>query len=350
MSALSDIVAKFRAASPNIAAAFDEVERRLVALEGTPPPPSNKLKWAPPALTSPSTVNVSSPGTYNLTGDSVVNLNLSFSGRNRITLAGGRHIRIIGGQIDYANTANDDGDSSLQIEGGDPNGIVHIEGLRITNLPNGITLKTPRLVRVQNCHIKVGIFQNNFGLGHPDVIQVWRGFKSAGIQVHRLTAHSPFTFLCDFTDEPGVVIGSQTPAFWELHDVDMHGPTALNNWMGSPAHAVWKGSNCWLETSTTDSGQRRDLGDQLRQFGEQYSPKHAGYQILDPAGAVLYTQQPGVASGAPGTIGTVQGHVLRYLQSAHPNLTLEWRCQLPPGGEFVPASSVGAGYVSPGYA
>ena len=73
MSDLSDIVAR---ANAELKAAFDEVERRLVALEGTPPPPSNKLKWAPPALTSPSTVNVSSPGTYNLTGDSVVNLNL----------------------------------------------------------------------------------------------------------------------------------------------------------------------------------------------------------------------------------------------------------------------------------
>lgn len=35
MSALSDIVAKFRKGSPNIAAAFDEVERRLVAVEGS---------------------------------------------------------------------------------------------------------------------------------------------------------------------------------------------------------------------------------------------------------------------------------------------------------------------------
>ena len=39
MSALSDIVAKFRSGSPNIARAFDEVERRLVLLEAPAPPP-----------------------------------------------------------------------------------------------------------------------------------------------------------------------------------------------------------------------------------------------------------------------------------------------------------------------
>jgi hypothetical protein len=38
MTALSDIVAKFRSSSPNIAAAFDEVERRLAKLEGGTPP------------------------------------------------------------------------------------------------------------------------------------------------------------------------------------------------------------------------------------------------------------------------------------------------------------------------
>lgn len=47
MSALSTIVAKFRKTSPNIAAAFDEVERRLVLLEqpATPPPPVVQTPW-----------------------------------------------------------------------------------------------------------------------------------------------------------------------------------------------------------------------------------------------------------------------------------------------------------------
>lgn len=54
MSALSEIVAKFRRGSPNIAAAFDEVERRLVLLEqaahGHEPPPPTFGGLLPPRL------------------------------------------------------------------------------------------------------------------------------------------------------------------------------------------------------------------------------------------------------------------------------------------------------------
>lgn len=45
MTALDDIVAKFRKGSPNIAAAFDEVQRRLIALEGDPLPRTDPLTY-----------------------------------------------------------------------------------------------------------------------------------------------------------------------------------------------------------------------------------------------------------------------------------------------------------------
>lgn len=63
MSALDDIVAKFRGGSPNIAAAFDEVQRRLTVLETPPvviPPPSSPGAIAAPGI--PITTVTNAPG------------------------------------------------------------------------------------------------------------------------------------------------------------------------------------------------------------------------------------------------------------------------------------------------
>jgi hypothetical protein len=65
MSVLSNLVAKFRKGSPNIAAAFDEVERRLVALETTteppPPPPPPTGTWPPAGCYRELTLDFESP-------------------------------------------------------------------------------------------------------------------------------------------------------------------------------------------------------------------------------------------------------------------------------------------------
>ncbi len=107
------------------------------------------------------------------------------------------------------------------------------------------------------------------------------------------------------------------------------------------------------------------MGDQLRQFGGQYNlPKDpsglasAQYQIFDANNNLLFTS-PFPPGGNPGgTTGRAQGHRLRYVDRAeHPGLDgIEWRTQKPTvgdgadaNGNFVPAASVGASYVSPGY-
>lgn len=80
MSTLQTIVAKFRKGSPNIAAAFDEVERRLVALEQLPPEPlpgrGAKLPPAPTVIATPptrvETVTANASGETVLTGSDTV--------------------------------------------------------------------------------------------------------------------------------------------------------------------------------------------------------------------------------------------------------------------------------------
>jgi len=345
------------------------------------PPATGTLRYQPPgwnggdptlASSFPTfTVrNITGPGTYNFTAGVDYYLEMSelaWSGNQRIILNGGRHLVLVGGGITYMNTAADGGDVSIQIDGGTVGGIVHLEGLNIVNLPNGITVRTPRTVQLQNSRIRLKIWDDNSSIGHPDLIQVWLQAngnpRCAGIKLHRCSMWSGFTYLSDFTDEVGTT-GAETPAFWEIYDCDFHGipPTngsvpsiGLNHWMGHPDFAVFRGSNVWFETSWASVSQRRDLGDQLRQHGEQYTPKHAGYQILDVDGTVLYTQAAGIASGEPGTIGTLQGHRLIY--HLNPLLAdIEYTTQIAPvsvgadaNGNFCSASVPGANYVSPLY-
>ena len=278
------------------------------------------------------------------------------SGRSSLRIGGGRHVVIVGGAITFTQTNSSDDQICLMIDGGNSSGIVHVEGVDMKCV-NGVTVRTPRVVQLEN--VRIWAHSSSTSTLHPDVIQVWRGHRSAGIRLHRFTAYSNFTYLSDLTDT-ATPYGVNAPVYWELHDIDLHpiNGAGLNNWMGQPQNAVFRGSNLWLETSVDSTGSRRDLGDQLRQFGTQYSPQHAGYQIFDANNNLLYTQQPGIASGAPGDIGRIRGHRLRYLStSLHPGLTgIEWRAQLPStadgadaNGNFVPSSLVGTGYVPSGY-
>ena len=319
-----------------------ELEERIAALENVtpPPPPRVRLRWRPPA-TPGNIVNITQPGTYTFPSgqDVLIKPNVTSSTGGRIELRGGRHRVIIGGHAKLTGGTDPIG---ILVEAGDEGGETHIEGMYFETV-NALTFRTNQQVTIENCHAKVAD-----AAAHADLMQSWKGQKSKGIRVHRFTGHSAFTFLSDLTDEPGVVFGTYTPAFWELYDVDLHGPQGLVNWMGSPAHCVWRGDNLWLETSFEASGQRRSLDDQLRQHGEQYAPKYAGVQILDAAGTLLFTgAQGGTPAQAPGDIGKLPGHWLRYHQN--PRLTMTWKWGVPPDGEFVPAATVGVNYVSPGY-
>jgi hypothetical protein len=340
----------------------------------TEPPPTGTLPYRPPpgwngnepedyhSFPSYEVREVKRDGTVSMTNgkDYVLLVDADYSGGGRIWVTGGRHIVAIAGEVDYTNSSGDGFNSSFQFEGGDDGAIVHVEGFRIKNQPNGFTLKAPKMFQFQNIHTDL---RDSSGQGHPDLIQVWSGAKAKGIRIHGWTGYSGFTYFSDFTDDKGPAqFGSETPGFWDLRNVDIHhvNGQGLGCWLGSPNHAVWRGGNCWWETSTEPTGNRRDLGDQARQNGLQYPPSSpAGYaqryEIFDTDGKTsLYKSPPNPQGGAPGDIGRLQGQYLRYLDN--PRMTLEWRCQKAPvsagadaNGNFVPAASVGVGYKSPGY-
>lgn len=138
MSALSDIVAKFRKGSPNIAAAFDEVERRLVALEQTPPPQA-------PNVTSRAQLEAALA-----TG----HVNITCGG---FDIAGQLNLHNVSGTIDWG-------------------GVWFIGGG--TRDLNGVW------VRTNNLHMKGGLVSNPTGHGilfHESIGCSWRGFKVDGV-------------------------------------------------------------------------------------------------------------------------------------------------------------------------
>lgn len=359
------------------AVGFDTIARaEWPATVVEPPSAGDKLRYRPPGWNGGDPTLASSfpgytvrqitgPGTVNLTNGTDYYLelgSLSFSASNRLIINGGRNVVLVGGEITCTNSASDDGDAGIQIDGGTDGATVHIEGLRFTNLPNGFTIRTPRFIQLQNIRAHVRIYQDNFNLGHPDLIQVWTPHKCPGIRVHKFSGYSRFTFFCDFTDANYNV----SPGFWELHDVDLHGlppwndpngrVDGLNCWMGYSSVVTWRGSNCWFETTYETSGNRRVLGSHVRQYSGGSPLAHAGYTIYDANDQPLFTAPLNFNGGSPGDIGRTQGHRLRYTDDPkQPNMELEWRCHLAPtsagadaNGNFA-AASAGADYVSPGY-
>jgi hypothetical protein len=275
---------------------------------------------------------------------------------SRLTITGGRHVVIIGGEITYTQTDSADDSVAIMLDRGNPAGVIHIEGVHIVNSVNGITIRTPRIVQLENVRV-TSRNQPGFSGPHPDIIQVWRNYRCAGIRIHRLSGYSSFTFLSDFTDIT-TPYGVNAPKVWKLYDVDLHpiNGEGLNNWMGAPDAAHFVGSNNWMEGSIDTSGRVRRLGDLLRRYGEQYSPTAAAFKYYDSAGRLLFTSADPPASGnAPKNYGRRQGDRLRY--AGRPRLAgMEWRWGKPAqvdgadaSGNFVPAASVGTGYISPGY-
>jgi len=348
-SRLDADVARFRAASPNIAAAFDETKALLngldARLEGTPAPPAGaKLRWAPPVLTNPVTIDYPPLGTYAVLDDTKDYIVRPFdltgaasktSGRTEGGFKGGRHIVIIGGRLRLPNTNNADDATPLQIQAGDPNGVVHIEGVDIATV-NAITVRTGRTVRLQNARLNVSTFQHDHSRVHPDILQVWQnlGAGSPRLQAHHVNAVSDYTgFSC---------LEPPDPTSGELYDVQLSTVSdgiypASGNWPHNLCK--WTLGNVWFKPA---AGKLDD------HWG--YTDFNS-YTMTSADGTRVYTskaQQVG-GSGAATTIGGSQGD--------------RWQCQEVVAGLFgqrvyygvMPsgdpcAADAGPAYVSPGYA
>lgn len=190
MTALDDIVAKFRQASPNIAAAFDEVQRRLAALEGgappPPPPPPSGYKWNPDTvcpLVTPTNI-VATGG--NLALDRAKDYVVRVAARAPVVIDGGRNVRI-SGKVDIPSTAALNEGARRGIIVRNVQGVIWVSDLLLTGdvvsgarraIADGLVIESPDADAMYLTKMRAeGLsepVQGNWDSAHPDAFFSWR--------------------------------------------------------------------------------------------------------------------------------------------------------------------------------
>ena len=318
------------------------------------PPPTNALRWAPPTLTNPITITLPPTGDQTLNLDNSRDYLIRYPAVRRVgelRLIGGRNIVIIGGA---STIAPHPGTGVRNIQISDKPGVmdgrvIHIEGLDIDGSgggeADGIGIGAPSaIVQIENVRI-TGLI-GHLGSTHADVIQTWGGVKE--LRIYDLTGASHYNnlYLRRENSPLGPAIGPVTldhvnlfgyvnPAGWDI-------PSTLRALsIGTqPADSDCDGKgHCGPSNPDSTTNCRLTSPVTLNQF---YG--------APPAGSLQRFMWPtdyGVAAGCPSAL-SADGQSA-YWPSLGSLVTGVMQLGPPPGGDFVPAGSVGVGYVSPGY-
>lgn len=255
---------------------------------------------------------------------------------------GGRNIVMIGGYQNITNNNNRDDGCMMQFLGGDPTGVIHVEGVDFVATVNALTVRTGRTVRLQNCRMSANqTFGHDHSYVHPDIVQIWHSTTvgSPKIQMNRVTAYSDMTFLS--------CLESPDPSSWEAYDVNLVAIGAAGDGIypqsGGQPHTVCRYtlSNVWF----LPGGLYPKIDDH---WG--YTDKNT-YTLTTADGtqtwASAVNQVGGSGSATP--IGKATGDVWKCVESGAGLLNQTCRWGVPPAGDFVPVGLAGVGYVSPGY-
>ena len=289
----------------------------------TPPYPADgKLRWAPPPLTNPETVQAGSGFTelkLNRSKDYIVVMPSSTK-LGGTSIDGGRNVVIVGGHLTVPPQLLPTADADRQRRAlyvKDTAGTVHIEGLLIDGSgggqSDGIAISAPdAIVQVQNTRI-VGL-RGGESTWHADLIQPWGGVKE--LRVDRLTGSSTYQGLHIAPDlKP---IGGSTLSRVNLSSAE--GPLDRGGYM------LWmtRGSDSCEATPTS-------LSDVFIAPRSDKTLGRSAWPSIDAPQACAARERPGVVDWP--NLGGVTGGV---------------RGGAPPGGDYAPSGSIGLGYVSPG--
>lgn len=257
---------------------------------------SSRLTWRPPALSSPTTVTVSaSKHNLSLTAgkDYIVKMpSTPLQVAGGLTIAGGRNVVLIGGEIRITTTSTS-GNAKRGLYLKNQTGTVHVEGLKITGptLNEGINLDQRAGGTVQLQNVRVETVHGSASGHHADVLQTWGGPKV--MRIDRLTGYTTYQgFFFDPTK-----YGSTQPTSFDLRNVNVVGQSGSK-------YLLWRDSLAWPMRITN-------------------------------------------VWAKPSVTGTSRGQFLRP-----DNTSKGWgyvKVGVPSGGDFVPAGRAGTGYVSPGY-
>jgi hypothetical protein len=328
------------------------------------PTPSTGLTWAPPALSSPITVQVQNTGqacpslTYpyqnpnqphvcalDTTTDYILKLGHR-TDAGGLVVRGGRNVVIIGGRVTPKLTSNNVDGRGLTFW--HQTGTVHIEGVWIDGAGDALLIYAPQAIfQVQNVRIAVWAPSHNFSLSHPDVIQTWSGPKE--MRIDRLTASSDYQGFYWYRDTsvsgtvlPGRVIQKRVNVLTDPTQTGTSSTLHLVTYINDPS-IVFSCQDCWMQTGWSTSSYRRKLQDSVAGYYNATTRTFTmpSYRVVGLDGQVVTTS-------AANDVGRRQGDYIEWPGIA--NLTgFRWYWGTPPAGDFVPAGVAGTTYTSPGY-
>jgi len=319
-----------------------------------PPPPAGTLRWAPPVLNNPITIALPANGGVTLNLDNSKDYIIRYPNVRRVgalRILGGRNIVIIGGASTIAPHPGT-GIRNIQLidKPGVMDGrIIHIEGLDINGSgggeADGIGIGTPSaIVQLEDDRI-TGLI-GHLASTHADVIQTWGGVKQ--LRVYDLTGSSHYNNLYLRRENsplsPAIgpvtldhvnLFGYVNPAGWDI-------PATIRAMsIGTqPANGDCDASHRHCGPSNNDSSTNCRLGGAVS-LNDMYGAPPGGGRLQRFMWPTDLMQAAGCASRL-----SADGHSATW-----PSMDVSGSMRLgtPPGGDFVPAGSVGVGYVSPGY-
>lgn len=298
-------------------------------------PSGEALTWAPPALSQPVALTIDSSviqarGSHKFYLDNTRDYHITLGDVSTtlggVVIAGGRNVVVMGGHITvpWAGTSPTiEARRALffyrQV------GTVHLEGTLIDNaggdLSEGIQIDAPdAIVQIQNVRV-TGVHardQVNFSDNHPDLIQPFGGVKELRVDGFTGSSDSQGIFLRAASAPIGKV---------DLRRVNMVG--THTNYTRMLQHI--NGETGTIPTRLTDVWITPQPGEDLY------------YSVLaQSAGGLTHIH----TMSSDGQVASWPDY-----KDGAGNLVIsgEVRRGLPPSGEWVPASRVGLGYVSPGY-
>lgn len=319
-----------------------------------PPPSTEKLTWRPPGfpdyvgferrvIDQAHTKHTGSGGDVVFDWREVIT---DAGGDRRVVISGFRHAVIIGGECHRTATTVLNNSVCVQVDR--CTGIVHLEGLKLygSGVSDCIVFtagpeqggQAGVVCRIQNVYGEPNSIQGN----HGDGVQIWGdpgggwngGFKQ--LDIDRFTVHSSYQ---------GIFLGT--------HDGAMRGGDFRRvNLKGVPGRAgATRSGMGWIfaktrypdvggftSTVTLDDVWAENSVGAWGSYAHMVTPNDVGDDALgnrNPARkAVMGSDAVGQFVHWPDPASDVKGKL---------------RVGDPPGGDFVPASRVGLGYVSPGY-
>jgi hypothetical protein len=344
----------------------------VAALTSTPI--GSTLTWAPPALSSPVTVQVQSNGQAcpSLTSpaqdlsqpwvcylDPTKDYVLKLGHRQEagkipgLVVSGGRNVVILGGRVTIPAPA----DPSPERKGltfHDQTGIVHVEGVLVDGSPlQCLVLNSAQAVfQIENFRCEgVSMYKENFSTAHSDIILTWK--SPPEIRIDKFTSDYDGTGLAFYGQRrsdgswtyPGKVVLKRT----NIRNMTKSACSNFSKPLGHMYVASWRQTRIEVDRMFAETGWGRAST-------TTDCPNPGSFQFKLADGWATYngtSDYPKTQRSSGDGLNTGS-----YFEFTNPTYDNVWGVGgayarvdygIPVGGDYVPAGLAGTGYTSPGY-